>query len=199
MGALIRTKGTKLLAGHFNEEFCTYIDWYRNKQAAPPGVSPAYTLFDASGWPGNNVDLLQITDYLTDTDVRHSRRSDHRTLLPDSQSHPLHTNLDMRWRWFLNINNAAVSPYALTQANHNLIATDIYMALQDLSYNSITFDVVEDPSEQTVIASTFTESVNGITFTSMQILLKVTGPIPVGPQPGLATATSLSPIDGPPY
>jgi hypothetical protein len=199
MGGLIKTKGTKLLAGHFNDEFSTYIAWYRNKQVAPPGVAPAYTLFDATGWPGNNVDVLKITDYLTDTDVRHSRRSDHRTLLPDSEGHPSHTNLDMRWRWFLNLNNVPGSPYALTQANHNLIAEDIFIALNDLSYNSISFDVVEDPTGQTVVVSTHSDSVNGAAFKSMQILLKVTGPIPIGPLPAVAPATPLQPLDGPPY
>lgn len=199
MGALIATKGTKLIAGHFNDEFSTFIGWYRKKQAKPPGKAPAYTLFDAAGWPGNNVDLLKITDFLKDTNARHSRRQDHRTLLPDSQKNPNHKNLDARWRWFLNVNNAAASPYALTQANHNRIAAGIYAALRDTSYNSISFDVVEDPKGQTVIASTHQDSVDGVAIKSLQILLKVTGPIPAGQVAAAAPATALPQLDGPPY
>lgn len=196
MGGLINTKGTRLLAGHFNNEFSSYIDWYRvlqNSFDAAPAITPPYTLFDAAGWPGGQVNLLDLTLSVTDIDPRHSRRSTHETLLPDIKGHSLHKNLEGRWKWFLTL--PATSPYQLSAANHNLIAQYILTALRDLSYNSISFDVHENPPAQTVTPSDLPDSVNGTAVKIMQILLQVTGPIPQG----AVLPLGLPPLDGPPY
>lgn len=105
-----------------------------------------------------------------------------------------HKNLEARWQWFLTL--PAGSPDQLSAANHNLIAQYILAALQDLSYNSVSFDVIEDPQRktQTVSASDVTDDVNGTAVKIRQILLQITGPIPQGS----VLPRGLLPLDGPP-
>jgi hypothetical protein len=123
MGGLIRTKGTKKLAAHFNDEFDTYIAWWRAQQAAAPAG-----LFNTSG--GRNVDLKAITLAVTDViNAGHTQRGDNLVLLPDIHLHPVHQNLEARWLWFLDLANVGAG--ALSQANHNKIAGAIWHALHD--------------------------------------------------------------------
>jgi hypothetical protein len=125
------TKGTKLLVAHFNNEFSTYIDFYRD---------PATMALFNAGDPGY-TDLFTITKQVKDlTDPNHTRRTDRRTLLPniDPGDHPAgfrHTNLQARWLWFLH--------RGLLPANDQIIAQGIYTALNDASYSNITFSCVE--------------------------------------------------------
>jgi hypothetical protein len=149
MGALIKTKGTKKLAAHFNDEFDTYMPFWRAQQAAAPGA-----LFSTAG--GRNVDLGAITLATTDATPGHSRRADMLVLLPDIHGHPVHAHLEQRWLWFLNLANVGAG--ALTQANHNKIAKGIFHALTDTTpgpppqpkWDCIVFDAVESGDTQDV-------------------------------------------------
>jgi hypothetical protein len=131
MGALIQTKGTKVLVAHFNQEFSTYIDFYRK-----PATK---ALFDSG--TRAYTSLYNITVTLTDpTDPNHTHRTDRLTLLPDIDAgdHPAgfrHTNLELRWLWFLQ--------HGLNAGNDKAIAAGIFTALDDVSYSNITFSCVE--------------------------------------------------------
>jgi hypothetical protein len=184
MGALIRTMGTKLLIGLFNNEFSTYIGFYRQSQNMQ--------FFDTSST--SYTDLLHATNSIADTgDVIHAPRSDHLTLLPylpasragGVQQHP---NLESRWKWFLTTGNASAG--SLTQTNHNKIAVAIYTALNDSTFNSITFDAVEGFGSQDVSATVAYDE--GPTK-YMQIVL-YTSAMPLG-TPG---STNPPPIDSAP-
>src|ERR1700760_1660128 len=154
MGSLIKTKGTKLLAAHFNNEFDTYIAFWRAQQAA----APAGLFNTASGT--RNVDLKAVTNAVTDTiNPRHTRRTDNLVLLPDIHGHPVHKNLEARWLWFLDLGNAGNGN--LSQANHNKIADGLYHALTDQTvgpnphfvWDCVTFDAVENGVQQDVAVS----------------------------------------------
>jgi hypothetical protein len=185
MGALIRTMGTKLLIAHFNDEFSTYINFYRQAQNIQ--------FFNAGGT--SYTDLLHATNSITDTgDPIHAPRSDHLSLLPylavparGAAGVQQHANLENRWKWFLTTAN--VSAGALTQANHDKIAAAIYTALSG-TFDSITFDAVEVAGSQDVSAAVAYDE--GSTK-YMQIVL-YTSAMPLG-SPG---STNPYPIDSVP-
>lgn len=173
MGALIKTKGTKRLAAHFNEEFDTWIDWWRQLQTVNMG-----SLFDRAG---GNADLSAVTDdpRTRHAAAQHSRRTDHKCLLPDIAGHPIHQHLEARWRWFLTLANAGAG--GLQQTNHNKIADAILKGLLDptggppYTFDCITFDAVEAGMNQDVAVTE--HRVDGRTI--LEIVL-ITPPMPVG-------------------
>jgi hypothetical protein len=128
MGALIMTRGTKRLAAHYNDEFDTWLQFYR-KQAN-------LDYFDRTKLPAakkGNIDIwsdLILT--ISDKTAGHSARAnDKLTLLPPD--HPKHPNLSKRWQLFLQ--------NELSQTNQNLLVDHILTALQG-PYVYIIFDVV---------------------------------------------------------
>ena len=142
MGALIRTKGTKLLAAHFNGEFSTWINFYR--------TNATYTgFFNTNSGSYTSLWYLTYNAQITDSNKDHSRRKDGNCLLPDidrgDHPHGPHYNLQLRWLWFLQ--------NGLTAPNDQTIAANIYTALINSTYNSITFDVVETNGPQAVAAT----------------------------------------------
>jgi hypothetical protein len=120
MGALIMTRGTKRLAGHYNEEFSSWLTFYKNR----------INVFDRAG---RSIDIWDdIIQVITDPrpGIGHTERPDNLTLLP--KDNPAHPNLHRRWRVFLK--------NELTQDNRNKLADAIHAALGlDLAY--IMFDV----------------------------------------------------------
>ena len=176
MGTLIKTKGTKKLAAHFNEEFDTWIDWWRALQGANMG-----TLFDRGA--GNPADLLAITNHALakdTTNAQHSRRTDNKCLLPDIHGHPVHVHLEARWIWFLTIGNAGNG--GLQQPNHNAIADAILFGLNDQTqgnptFDCITFDAVEAGMQLQQSVAVTEHRVDGRTI--LEITL-ITPPIPRG-------------------
>ncbi len=151
MGGLIQTKGTKLLAAHFNEEFSTYIDFYRLNA----NVSYFNTGIAANNPAGTGF-LLNATNNLFDGSP-HSLRNDKagrgKCLLPYFPTGTRHANLEKRWLWFLDTSPAHVTLGSLTAANDIAIANAIYMALGNPTYDSITFDAVETTLPQQVAAT----------------------------------------------
>lgn len=135
MGGLIQTKGTKLLAAHFNDEFSTYIDFYR--------VAATKALFDTTS--AGYTDLFTITNQVKDmVDPNHTHRTDRKPLLPniDPGDHPAgfrHTSLQARWLWFLH--------RSLLPTYDQIIAQGIFTALDDLTYSNITFSCVEGTAQ----------------------------------------------------
>lgn len=188
MGGLIKTKGTKKLAAHFNDEFDTYMPFWRAQQAAAPNA-----LFNTSPAAGHrNVDLGAITLAVTDATPRHSQRGDNLVLLPNIHAHPVHAHLEQRWLWFLNLAN--IGNGALSQANHNKIADGIYHALTDIVivgaapvylWDCIIFDAVESGLTQDVAVAGHHEDGRHV----MEITL-ITPPIPAAGIVG-----SLDPLD----
>jgi hypothetical protein len=135
MGALIMTKGTKRLMAHYNDEFDTWIAFYRD-----PAVLP---LFNRSG----DIDIWgALVQTITDlsTTNGHTERADHLTLLP--KNNPKHAGLHARWKVFLQS--------ILSQANRNLLADCIHTALTGTAVYII-FDVRVGPSQTvTLVADT---------------------------------------------
>jgi len=176
MGALVRTKGTKRLVAHFNEEFGTYIDFYRTQSF---GGSPILPMFNSAlaGYKG----LWWLTLNLTDPgDAIHSPRTDHLTLLPHlpADAKQRHKNLERRWVWFLN--TAHVARGSLTPANDQAIAGGIYTALSaktgaTYDYDSICFDAVEVNGPQTV---SVTDKFDGAV--KYMLIVLMTPPMPTG-------------------
>jgi hypothetical protein len=122
MGALIMTKGTKRLIALYNDEFHSWITFYRD--------APVLQRFNRSG---RNIDIWSdIVQQIRDTSTTngHTDRPDNLTLLP--KEHPKHSNLNRRWRVFLQSE--------LGQANKNKLADAIYQALIDPNVY-IAFDV----------------------------------------------------------
>jgi len=190
MGGLIQTKGTKLLAAHFREEFSTWIDFYR---------TPAHMTFfntTAAGWnPLGTGGLLYATNNLYDT-APHSLRTDivgppaqGKCLLPYFPPGTRHPNLANRWLWFLNTSATHVALGSLTPANDVAIANAIYAALAGPPYtfDSITFDAVETILPQQVAATPGYD--DGTLY--MHISLLTQQPIP----PLGNTGTGLPPLD----
>ena len=120
MGALIITRGTRRLAGHYNEEFSSWLTFYKNNR----------NVFDRAG---SDIDIWDdLIKVVTDTrpGIGHTERPDNLTLLPkDNSAHP---GLHMRWRKFLKND--------LTKTNRNKLADAIHTAL-GLSLAYIVFDV----------------------------------------------------------
>ena len=179
MGGLIRTIGTKLLAAHFNEEFSAWIAFYRapaRMALFDTSLATYSSLFDIT----NNA-LMQETAG-TDPYHIHSRRSDRKCLLPhvdpgDFPHGQKHGNLQGRWLWFLQ--------NALMAANDVAIAAGIHLALNDNTYNSITFDTVETTGTQAAAATTAYDA--GTKY--MQILL-ITPAMTTG-----SPAAGVGPVD----
>lgn len=135
MGALIMTKGTKRLVAHYNDEFDSWIDFYRDPQ----------TLAKFKRAAGANIDIWsdlvqKIKDTSTTND--HTERADNLTLLP--KNHKKHQNLHARWKVFLQS--------VLTQANQNKLADAIHRALTDAN-TYIEFDVRVGAAQDVTLAS----------------------------------------------
>jgi hypothetical protein len=139
MGSLIMTKGTKLLVAHFNNEFSTYIDFYRDPTRKP--------LFNTT--IAGYTSLFAITNQVKDlTDPNHTRRTDRKALLPniDPGDQPggfRHPNLQARWLWFLH----GIGAGSLNPAYDKIIAQGIFTALDDSTYSNITFSCVEGAAQ----------------------------------------------------
>jgi hypothetical protein len=134
MGALIMTKGTKRLVAHYNEEFDSWISFYKDASVLPKFNRAGANI---SIWN----DLVQtIKDTSTTND--HSDRADNLTLLP--RKHKKHVNLEARWKYFLQS--------VLTQTNQNKLADVLYQALtSQVVY--ITFDVRVGAAQDVTLAS----------------------------------------------
>jgi hypothetical protein len=132
MGALIHTSGTKKLAAHYNDEFDTFIEFYR--QANIIGH------FNRSGTDWNVWDnVIQQIKHSDTTDPSgdfpdHTDRNDGLCLLPAEKKS--HKNLITRWRIYLK--------KVLPTNVHNHLIDAIYNVLLDNSYDYIVFDAVED-------------------------------------------------------
>jgi hypothetical protein len=130
MGALIMTKGTKRLVAHYNDEFDTWIQFYRGH----------IDLFDINTYGGNSIriwdDVVQNAAMVDPGSPvnGHSADTNAKTLLPPP--HPKHKNLLLRWQYFLQT--------VLTPANNKKLAKGIHDALQDNNVKYIIFDVVHD-------------------------------------------------------
>lgn len=151
MGSLVRTKGTKRLVAHFNEEFGTYIDFYRTQNYSGSAILPMFNPALAS-YKGLRFLTLQLAD---PGDTIHSARADRLTLLPHlpAGAKQRHNNLERRWVWFLD--TAKVAKGSLSSTNDQLIAAGIFKALSTKTgaaydYDSICFDAVEVNGPQTV-------------------------------------------------
>jgi len=142
MGALIKTRGTKLLAAHLNEEFSTWIAFYRGKANYFDATRAGYN-------PAGTGGLLYATNNIF---APHSLRTDQKSLLPYFPPGTPHTNLENRWLWFLNTSAANVALGSLMPANDIAIASAIHKALGG-AYDSITFDAVETSGPQYVTVS----------------------------------------------
>jgi hypothetical protein len=165
MGALIMTKGTKRLVAHYNDEFDTWIDFYRQ---------PAQlNLFRRSGDMQIWEDLVLT---ITDRTAGHSDRTDFLTLLP--KDHPKHQRLSARWRIFLKTH--------LSQLNRNKLADLLYQALTGPN-RYIVFDVrVGANQDVTLLADTD----DGDPIARLTIV--TTGALPAQP---LKASDDLPPID----
>ena len=134
MGALIMTKGTKRLAAHYNEEFDTWIDFYR--------VPATLAKFNRGG---ANIDIWRdLVQTITDTSTTndHTERTDHLTLLP--KNHKKHPNLHARWKMFLQS--------LLSQGNQNKLADALFKALTDPNVY-IVFDVRVGATQDVTLAA----------------------------------------------
>ena len=130
MGALIMTKGTKRLIAHYNDEFDTWIQFYRNH----------INVFDRNA---ANIDVWNdIVQNAALVDAGspangHAAAANAPTLLPPP--HPKHQNLLLRWKFFLQS--------VLTQNNQNKLADGIHDALLDTNVDYIIFDVVHKTAQ----------------------------------------------------
>lgn len=123
MGALIMTKGTKRLAAHYNDEFDSWIGFYRD-----PAILAKFKRA-----AGGNIDIwADVVQKIKDTSTTndHTERADNITLLP--KNHKKHANLHARWKFFLQS--------VLQQANQNKLADALHQALTDPNVY-IAFDV----------------------------------------------------------
>jgi hypothetical protein len=125
MGGLIMTRGTKRLVAHYNDEFDTWIDFYRSA-----------TIINKFNRSGSDIDvwaalIATIVDPAAPGNG-HAAAANTPTLLPPP--HPKHANLHKRWKYFLQND--------LKQINRNKLADHIFTALCDPSIKYIVFDVV---------------------------------------------------------
>lgn len=120
MGGLIMTKGTKRLAAHYNDEFDTWLTFYK---------TTALHYFNRGG---RNVDIWKdIIQVVTDNTPGHSARAaPHLTLLP--QDHPAHAHLHARWRFFLQ-NDFATEQNDLVDAIYAALQTNCAYILFDVA------------------------------------------------------------------
>jgi hypothetical protein len=130
MGALIMTRGTKRLVAHYNDEFDTWIQFYRGN----------INVFDINTYGGNRIriwdDVVQNAAMVDagSPGNGHSTAANAPTLLPPP--HPKHQNLLSRWQFFLQT--------VLSPENNKKLAKGIYDALHDNNVKYIVFDVVHD-------------------------------------------------------
>lgn len=145
MGSLIMTKGTKRLAAHYNDEFATWIQFYRG----------LINIFN------NNINTTDIwTDIIQNAAMvdaaspgnGHASAANAPTLLPPP--HPMHPHLLSRWQFFLQS--------VLSNANNKKLAHGIHDALADNNVAYIIFDVVHDHTQDVIIDNTGTDDGDSI-------------------------------------
>jgi hypothetical protein len=132
MGALIMTKGTKRLIAHYNDEFDTWIQFYR-------GLINNFNVNSTDVW----TDIVQnaaIVDAASPGNG-HAAAANAQTLLPPA--HPKHQHLLSRWQFFLQS--------VLSKANNTKLAQGVHDALADNNVVYIIFDVVHDDTQDVVI------------------------------------------------
>jgi len=135
MGALIMTRGTKRLAAHYNDEFATWLTFYKNN----------INLFARTG----DIDIWDnIIQVVKDTrpGIGHTERPDNLTLLP--KDHIAHQNLHARWKFFLK--------RVLTQTNQNKLADAVHTALGG-NFAYVIFDVAIGTAQDVVLDTTHTD------------------------------------------
>jgi|tagenome__1003787_1003787.scaffolds.fasta_scaffold20324031_2 hypothetical protein len=167
MGALIMTKGTKRLAAHYNDEFDTWLTFYKTN------IGYFARTGDIDIW--NDI-VQRITD--SRVGIGHTERTDKLTLLP--KDHLAHPNLHLRWKKFLQ--------NVLSQANRNKLCDAIHTALgTNAAY--ILFDVVHGASQDVLLDSS--QSDDGSPIALITIVVK--GHMPAFATDG----DDLPPLDGP--
>jgi len=156
MGGFIQTAGTKLLAAHYNDEFDSYIEFYRG-----PNVIGIFDRGPAPKLPLNNIwdDIIQqvVQDNTTDPQnifEGHTDRNDGLCLLPNLNK-KAHKNLLNRWRIYFK-------KMILPQAQQRQLITEIFNALQNHTIKYIVFDVAETPAYG-IVSATLADS-NGDAF-----------------------------------
>ncbi len=167
MGALIMTKGTKRLAAHYNDEFDTWLTFYKTN------IGSFARTGDIDIW--NDI-VQKIKD--TRTGIGHTERTDKLTLLP--KDHPAHPNLLLRWQKFLQ--------NVLTPTNQNKLCDAIHTALGSNSAY-ILFDVVHGASQDILFDNSQTDDGSPIAM----ITIVVKGHMPAV----AADGDDLPPLDGP--
>ena len=133
MGALIMTKGTKRLIAHYNDEFDTWLTFYRNNSAwFDPNTPPAGSNYVTNG----HIDIWGLMNWATDpTNAGHASPPNYYCLLPPDS--PQHVNLLNRWKYFLQT--------TLGQPLNDKLAGLILNALRSrTAYAYFLFDVVHD-------------------------------------------------------
>ena len=168
MGALIMTRGTKRLAAHYNDEFATWLTFYKTN----------------IGYFARNGDIDIWKDIILKIEDRrvgigHTERGDYLTLLP--KDHPAHPGLHGRWKIFLQ--------NVLSQTNQNKLCDAIHTALGTNSAY-ILFDVVHGASQDVLADNSQTDEGSPISL----ITLVVKGRMPTVAEDGLP---DLPPLDGP--
>ena len=180
MGGLIQTAGTKRLAAHYNEEFDTFIEFYRQ--------SSVIEFFDTAN--SNNVwgDVITQIKHDNTTDPTgtfpdHTRRGDMLCLLPgDKKSHP---NLLNRWRVYLK--------KFLPAQQHSDLLDAIYKALSDSSYSYIVFDARQSTTKPPGYAISATDQQDSDKNKYMLIVLE-TKEMPLDPMLGPSYIRDQRPV-----
>jgi hypothetical protein len=132
MGSLIMTKGTKRLIAHYNDEFDTWIQFYR-------GLINNFIVNSTDVW----TDIIQnaaIVDAASPGNG-HAPAANAQTLLPPP--HPKHAHLILRWQFFLQ--------NVLSKSNNTKLAKGVHDALADNNVVYIIFDVVHDDTQDVVV------------------------------------------------
>ncbi len=142
MGALIMTKGTKRLIAHYNDEFDTWLTFYRNNSAwFDRNNPPAGNNYVANG----HIDIWGLMNWATDAaNAGHASPPNYYCLLPPDS--PQHRNLLGRWQYFLQT--------ILSLALNDKLADLICGALRSRTpYAYFLFDVVHDANHDVVGAA----------------------------------------------
>jgi hypothetical protein len=137
MGGFILTAGTKLLAAHHNDEFDSYIEFYRG-----PNVIGFFDRGPAPKEPLSNIwdDIIQQVVHDNTTDPQnifegHTDRNDGLCLLPNLNK-KAHKNLLNRWRIYFK-------KFIFPKTQQEQLIAEIFNALQDHTIKYIVFDVAE--------------------------------------------------------
>lgn len=122
------TKGTKRLVAHYNDEFDTWLQFYR-------GLINIFNVNTTDVW----TDIIQNAAMVDAASPGngHATAANAPTLLPPS--HPKHPNLLSRWQFFLQ--------KVLSHGNNTKLAKGIHDALNDPNVAYIVFDVVHDNNQ----------------------------------------------------